>query len=169
MLLRKIHDLLLVVIFPVVLAYAGAVALPLESLWFNPGTPVVADATVGNSLEIAYDRDIKRDFLGSYYIRIKQATGAGFQVVCNSPRTRPDEEVGLEEKARSRRGPFTKDAVLPSNIDMEWWTDGDCLGPEFEAGTYRMETCWTAHNIWYGLIPPKTICRDSEFVIFEDK
>lgn len=121
--------------------------LPLESKWFDPGSIIVETVEQGEVPSISYNRNIKRDTIISYNTRIFDVKTNS--VVCNSP--------------SSGRNIFRMDAQLPENLDLAWWTDEECH--ELPAGTYRMTTCWTGYNLFYGLVPAKTVCREAEITI----
>lgn len=125
-------------------AYFAAATIPATWLWFDPDTPIVADTTTEAAPVIGFDRQIKRETRISYTVTMRRT--AGLTMLCDPT-----------------GGPFTyrPDATLPEVIDLVWWTGGDSRCWPQEAGTYLMETCWTVVRPFWGLVPPKTVCRTS--------
>ena len=131
-------------------AWAALAMVPVEWVWFNPGNPVVSDSTTKIAPSVDFSRVIKRPTVMSYGIVIRNVSQA--TVVCD-----PD------------GGPFTyrPEATLPEGVDLVWWTGGDDRCWPRDVGTYIMETCWTVKHPFYGIVPPKTVCRESNtFTIF---
>lgn len=121
-----------------VLAWMGIAALPLSSFWFKPELVVVQDAPVKTSPKMGFTREIKRPVLMRYSVIVRDVHLA---VVCESP---------------SPLIEYKPDATLPEDLDLDWWTDGDC--PTLPTGTYIVETCWTATERFWGLLPDRSAC-----------
>lgn len=127
-----------------VLIYAMLSMVPPTWFWFDPGTPYVADSTTEAAPEVGFGRSIKQDVLIRYGVTIRRAEG--LTVVCDP---------------QSSAFTYQKDATLPDHIDLVWWTGGDNRCWPREVGTYIMETCWTVVRPFWGVVPPKTVCRTS--------
>ena len=126
------------------LAWAFLAILPVEALWYRPGTPVVADTTAGKVPGVAFERKILRNVRMSYSVVIRSLDD--MRPICDP-----------------RQGPFTyrKDATPPDAPDLVWWTGADPRCWPQEPGSYLMETCWTVAAPFGGVVPPKTTCRQS--------
>ena len=123
----------------------GVLALvPVQWVWFAPGAVVISDTAGDAPPGVEFSRAIKRDVQMSYQVTIRKMRSKG--VVCDP-----------------HRGPFTyhADAQLPEPIDLVWWSGADQRCWPQEPGTYIAETCWTVVRPFWGLVPPKTICRMS--------
>lgn len=125
--------------------YLVAILIPLEWFWFDPGTPVVGDAHVGDAPAVGFTREIKRDTAMSYSVVVRRVRG--LQIVC---------------EAQSGVFTYRTTSTLPDDIDMAWWAPGDarCVEGLLPPGEFVMETCWTAPNPFV-VLPPKTACRTS--------
>lgn len=126
------------------LLWMAAAAIPLHWFWFDPGQVYVSDTTPDTPPAISFTREIKRPIKMRYQVVIREMNSR--RVVCDAD-----------------GGPFTysPDADLPDDLDIVWWSGGDPTCWPQVAGTYIMETCWTAPNLFFGLVPAKTTCRDS--------
>lgn len=123
----------------------GALAMvPATWLWFSPGHVVIADSSGNHPPVVEFERHIKRDVQMSYQVTIRKMRS-------KSPVCDP------------QRGPFTyrTDAELPELIDLIWWSGADVRCWPREPGTYIAETCWTVVRPFLGIVPPKTVCRES--------
>lgn len=121
--------------------WLGGIVLPLSTLWFDPQFVVVSDGPRSESPDIGFAREIKRPVKMRYSVIVRNAD---LQTVCES---------------RSEVFWYKPEANLPENIDLDWWTAGDC--PTLPVGLYIMETCWTATELLWGLLPDKTACLAS--------
>jgi hypothetical protein len=85
----------------------------------------VNDTFVGTIPTIEVDRIIWRDFHGQWLAEVEQQQrGGGFAVVC----------------AESGYSNYRTDAVMPDQLDLDWWTyPRHC---ELEPGIYRVDTVW---------------------------
>lgn len=128
----------------VLVIWAGLAMVPANWLWFDPGAVVVSNSDMDHPPAILFEREIKRPARISYSVVVREI-GAQ-RAVC-------DPTVG----------PFgyRLDATLPEPIDLVWWTGGDERCWPREPGEYIMETCWTVVAPFWGLVPPKTVCRTS--------
>lgn len=124
--------------------------LPL-SLWFDPGQVRVSNGSAEREPVILFSRDIKRNVRMQYQVVVRKMGSK--TAVCDP-----------------KRGPFTyrSDAHLPDTITLTWWTGGDDRCWPQPPGDYILETCWTMPAPFWGFVPAKTVCRDSNpFTIAE--
>lgn len=132
----------------ILLAWLGLALVPVEWVWFDPEDYFVSDGTRQTVPIVTFDRVIKREVLMTYHVSIRSLGNGhdGGQVMCDPT-----------------NGPLTyrPTAVLPERIDLIWWTGGDERCWPQEPGTYTSETCWTVVRPFWGLVPPKTVCRRS--------
>ena len=119
-------------------AWVGLSSIPLDWFWFRASHFTV---TNGAHPLIDIQREILRPVQMKYTVTIRRIENR--TVVC-----------------QSGAGPFTYDhtALLPDEITLEWWAPSDRRCHELQAGTYTMETCWTALLGW---LPDKTLCLTS--------
>ena len=121
-----------------------AALVPAQWFGFWPGSLFIADATPDRAPAILFTRSINRSVRMEYQVVIRELNER--RVVCDP-----------------QNGPFTyrPDATLPRDVDLVWWTGGDDRCWPQEPGTYIAETCWTVVRPFYGLVPPKTMCIES--------
>lgn len=125
------------------LLWGAAALLPVESIWYRPSVPVVADTVPSIMPAVAFDRAILRPVRMSYSVIIRSV--ADHVPICDPT-----------------SGPFQYNPEsTPGEIDLGWWTGGDERCWPLDPGTYIMETCWTVASPFAGLVPPKTTCRPS--------
>lgn len=110
------------------------------SLWYNAGTVYVEDSVSGTPPSMIYRGGPVRDFKGNYKVILRDAA---------TEKTVYESESGV---FGYRTG------VERGDIDLKWWA------PLFEyplpPGTYFIETCWTVHQPFWGLVPNKNTCTD---------
>lgn len=128
----------------VLVVWLLAAIIPLGWFWYVPGQVVVSNSSLEVPPRIQFERVIKRPVLMKYQVVVRDIERN--EVVCD-----PASE------------PFTYSPTskLPENADLVWWTGGDARCWPRVAGTYVMETCWTATHVVWGLVPDKTVCRTS--------
>ncbi len=145
-----------IVLISLLIGYSGLCAVPITALWFDPGTPVFANADEGDTIPLAFDRVIKRDSLIEYAVVIHRAKTN--DVICDM-----------------RSGPFTYKAGLGPLVDKDlaWWTSENRACNSLKPGDYWAETTWTAVRplgdlvpAWLEpfvgyIIPPKRVTRRS--------
>lgn len=112
--------------------------------WLEVKDVVIRSAAQGTPLSMTVDRQIKRSFLGTWQVTIRQWDGAGWLTWCNA----------------SGRSNYNPEARYPRNLSLQWWTDGACH--PLPAGRYRVTTTWTVQG---NLLPDKHVVVDSN--IFE--
>ena len=122
------------------LAYAGMFLTPV-SYWYDVGDLVVRDATQNAPAELEYAGGAVRHFLGSYTVVAREFGSRG--IVCEA-----------------QGGPFQYDpaAIRPDPLTMDWWAPSDARCSALPVGVYTLETCWTVHRPFFGLVPNKTQC-----------
>lgn len=125
-------------------AWGALFAIPGELIWFDPQEVIISDSRIENPPTVSFKRDIKRDVKMKYQVVIRELRSK--VPVCDPT-----------------RGPFTyrTDSELPTPINLIWWTGADERCWPREEGTYIAETCWTIVEPFWGLVPPKSVCRDS--------
>lgn len=118
-----------------------AALLP-ASFWFEPRTVMVEDGSSPNS--VITERVVHREFQGSYQVVIRSI--GDNDPVCDA-----------------RSGVFTYGVTSHPILskDMLWWAPGDARCHDLMPGQYIMETTWTIHNLFWGLVPPKHISVSS--------
>lgn len=123
--------------------YFIMLVLPLQWFWFTPQTFVIGDAVEGQAPVIGFEREIHRPVDMAYTVTIRKVPS--LEVVCDQ-----------------RAGPFSyyPNATLPEGdaLDLEWWAGGNDRCLDLEPGKYVIDTCWTAYNLFFGLVPRKTVC-----------
>jgi len=130
------------------IGWLALVFVPVQWVWFDPGDYFVSDGARDRVPTVTFERIIRRKVLMTYHVSIRSLGNgetAG-RVVCDPT-----------------NGPFhyRPTAVLPQEIDLVWWTGGDDRCWPREPGTYTSETCWTVIKPFWGIVPPKTVCRRS--------
>lgn len=139
--------------------YAAAAAVPMETFWFDPGTPVIRDAVVGSDPELVFSRNIKRDALIQYSLLIRSA--ADNHAACDA--------VGGPFTYRKHSGPLI-------GKTLGWWGSSDPRCGRLPVGAYYGQVTWTAvaplgdllpeflRGPLGWLLPPKRVSR--EIMIF---
>lgn len=128
--------------------YLGAVAAP-ASWWIEVRSVTAIEAETADRITLEIDREIHRDFVGSYHVTIR--TWPRHQFVC-------DTEGRINYRAN---------AELPDPVYLWWWlghpSDLDaCRQAGLGVGAYTVETCHTVERPFFGLVPPKDECRTSK-------
>lgn len=129
----------------VAVAWLTMAAWPAE-YWMEPGTIRVDDFLQGSDFEVISTSDPIRDFTGSYTVILRDATSG--QVV---------------QEYASGIFPYEHGVERPDPIYISWWAPG--ITP-LSVGTYVMTTCWTVYETFWGIVPKKTTCSESNpFVV----
>ncbi len=125
-------------------AWVALSLVPVNWVWFDPGDVFISDGARDQVPVVTFDRTIRRPVLMRYQVTIRSVDGN--RVVCDPT-----------------GGPFTyrPNAQMPEPADLVWWTGGDKRCWPREPGSYVAETCWTVERPFWGLVPPKIICRRS--------
>lgn len=130
--------------FWVVAALWAAAALVPATYWYDPRDMRIDDIVEGDQLELLYSGGTVRDFIGSYSVIMREAGR--------------NEIVGEDRSARFR---YRSDSNRPDPLTIEWWAPGDERFHNLRPGSYQMRTCWTVHDAFFGLVPGKTVCSES--------
>jgi hypothetical protein len=79
----------------------------------------------GDTARLVVDRQVKREIPMSYAVRVFQIDDRGAHLLCIA-----------------EHGPYMyrPDAVLPDDVTLDWWTDGDCR--HIPPGRVEIETTW---------------------------
>ena len=109
----------------IVMAAFLAVVIAPASFWLKVDSIRVSDSIVGSPPALDVQRTIVRDFTADWVATVRRAGAhGGFVAVCTA----------------SGKNDYIAGAVLPTNLDLDWWTDPvKCkLGP----GEYILTTRW---------------------------
>lgn len=120
---------------------AAVIQLWPSSFWFEVVSVRVFDAKVGESILMAVDRRINRDFSGSWIASVRRLDGGGWVSYCTA----------------TGRTNYAVDSRLPEPLTLRWWTHPECN--PLPAGKYQMRTTWVIHGP--NLLPDKTVQADS--------
>lgn len=112
------------------------------SFWYDVGAVRIDDSPVGHPIQVLYTGGARRDFRGAYSVILREA--ATGQVVDEDRSSVFQYRVGVDR---------------PDPIFLTWWAPG--LSETIPVGSYVIETCWTVHGAFWGLVPPKTSCATS--------
>lgn len=120
-------------------AYAAFVGAMAVALWFSYSNSVkeslpatdfftvreinIPDFVEGTDPVMTYDRNIKKDFLGTFIVEIHAATASANYSVCSNSASRT-------YKAGEKK---------PETVTLKWFVDRDCA---LKSGQYVAETTW---------------------------
>ena len=118
------------------------------SWWMEVQSIHVADTKAGEPILMHVEREIHRDFSGTWGVSVRvMGAGHGY-VVCS-------------ESAVSG---YLKGADLPNTLTLAWWTNGQCS--TLPVGVYIVQTVWQVHGS--GILSAKTINATSNlFKVYE--
>jgi len=122
-----------------VLAWFGVHLWP-ASYWLEVRQVQVFRAHEGEPIRMAVDRIIKREFYGSWTVRVRNIQDDGWLTACAA--------IGA--------GDYEPVAMLPVDLTLSWWTDGRCQ--TLPAGKYLVNTTWLIEG---GMLPDKIVSVDS--------
>lgn len=127
--------------------YLGLAMVPV-SYWYTIGDVVFPEAVEGQPIFMDYSGGARRDFLGSYTV-----IGRNFatrEIVCDA-----------------RSGPFMYEvaAPRPDPLTMAWWAPSDPRCKSLPAGAYAIETCWTVHRPFLGVVPARVGCTSATLIV----
>lgn len=125
--------------------------IPLEAFWFDPGQIIVGNGSVSHVPVIQYNGEIKRNVLIRYQVVIRNLDSG--RIVCD-----PRSDAFTYRPGTKRPEPI---------LLHEYWTGGNPRCWPLDTGSYIMETCWTAPNLFWGLTGEKTTCRMSNTFLVE--
>lgn len=107
------------------------------SWWMEVQSVHVADTKAGDPVVMHVQREIHRDFSGTWGVSVRvMDAGKGF-VVCSA----------------SAVSGYKEGADLPDTLTLSWWTNGHCN--TLPVGVYIVQTMWQVHGS--GILPAKTI------------
>jgi len=107
----------------------GLVFAP-PSLWFEVRSIHVDDSTVGTTPKMRVDRSIYRTVPMTAYVTVAKKWPSGFAIYC---------------PIKERTQVYKQDAVLPDDLDLDWYTFGDECAKKLPAGKYRLDITWVIH------------------------
>jgi hypothetical protein len=107
------------------------------SYWLEVHSVRVADSDLGQPIVMYVERDIHRDFTGTWGVSVRQMLNGKTHVACAASAV-ADYQVGSD---------------LPEVITLGWWTNGRC--ETLPVGVYVVQTVWQVHGA--GLLPAKTV------------
>lgn len=120
------------------------------TFWYNPGHMRIVDVEKGQPIELKYDGGVVRSFLGSYSVVLRDIHTS--QVVG---------EMG------SARFNYSDEAQRPYPLFLDWWAPNSEQISYPDRGDYVLYTCWSVHGRFFGLVPSKTTCTESNiFSVF---
>lgn len=111
------------------------------SWWMEVQAVHVADTKAGDPILMHVEREIHRDFSGTWGVSVRVMDAGHGYVVCS-------------EGAASG---YLQGADLPDTLTLSWWTNGQCN--TLPVGVYIVQTVWQVHG--NGLLPAKTITATS--------
>lgn len=133
----------------VFVAFVLAILMTPTTLWIKDTRIAVADTRQGDPIEIEYDGETVRRFVGKYGVIIRDV--ATNQIVC---------------EARGGPFPYVVGSTRPDPLTMTWWavSDSRCYGQNVPTGLYEMLTCWSIYPILGEWVSPisKTHCIHTE-------
>jgi len=111
------------------------------SWWMEVQSVHVADTKAGDPVVMHVQREIHRDFSGTWGVSVRvMDAGKGF-VACSA----------------SAISGYKEGADLPDTLTLSWWTNGHCN--TLPVGVYIVQTVWQVHG--NGILPAKTITATS--------
>lgn len=118
------------------------------SWWMEVQSVHVADTKAGDPVVMHVQREIHRDFSGTWGVSVRvMDAGKGF-VACSA----------------SAISGYKEGADLPDALTLSWWTNGHCN--TLPVGVYIVQTVWQVHGD--GILPAKTITATSNlFKVYE--
>lgn len=119
------------------LVFLAAIHFWPASYWMEVHSVRVADTQVNEPVRLYVEREIKRDFSGTWGVSVRVLDASGTFVMC----------------AASAISEYRKGTDLPEFVDLGWWTNGQCK--TLPAGSYVVYTTWQVHS--NGILPAKTI------------
>lgn len=111
------------------------------SWWMDVQSVRVADTRAGEPILMHVEREIHRDFSGTWGVSVRVMDAGHGYVICS-------------ESAVSW---YLQGADLPDTLTLSWWTNGQCN--TLPVGVYIVQTVWQVHG--NGILPAKTITATS--------
>jgi len=98
------------------------------AFWMRLGPMEVRDTRLGQPVPIQYDREFRRDFLGSWVVAIWRQNRGEWMAWC------------------AAEGSWPYKASIPAtDVDLEWLVSGDVRCSHLPPGQYRIEVAVTAN------------------------
>jgi hypothetical protein len=94
------------------------------SEWLVVSRVLVADATQGQPVKLFVDREIKKDFTGTWSVNVRRVTADALEIACTA----------------SGGGLYRKQATLPTPLTLDWWTFP--VRCDLPPGQYVLDTVW---------------------------
>jgi len=129
-----------IVLALVLVGYHLMTIIPGGSWWLRVNRMTAFDAPAGASVVMEVDRELRRPFTADWRVLVRQWQDDGWLIVCLA----------------SGGGDYRPDAVLPSPLMLDWWTDGQCTHPP--AGQLMISTVWTINTALPGV---RTVVAES--------
>jgi len=123
--------------------WAVAALIP-ASYWYDAHDTRIDDFSEGGEFELLYSGGPVRAFIGSYAVIVRNV-----------------EKRQVVGEDRSARFPYRVGGQRPAPLPIAWWAPGDARLRALPPGSYQMETCWTVHDAFWGVVPAKTTCSES--------
>ena len=128
------------------LTFYATVNLWPASSWLEVDRVSIGNTLAGQPVPIIATRSINRPFSGDWRVTVRRWEYNGWVVYCNA----------------SGSNNYKTEAILPANLTLAWWTDGQC--PVLPEGRYVANTSWRIQpNLPF--LPAKYVAVDSN--IFE--
>lgn len=122
------------------------------SFWYTIGTIFVEDSVQGrgDKVRLEYSGVIHRPANIKYNVTVRNFRT--HQIVS-------DYSSGVI--------PYTPNSTRPVPITFGWWSPNSPRLYNLEPGRYVMSTCWTIVEPFWGIVPPKSACAESNvFTIY---
>ena len=131
-------------------------SLLMDSVWINlKSVEVTRHNTIFEKIEIEVDREIHRNFLGSFIVTIRRTNG---EFICQGT---PDAPIR-----------YNADASLPDPLYLSWWLGGEskmrsCREDGFDDGEFLVETCHKVLTPVWGIPIAGRCILSNEFEVHE--
>ena len=119
-------------------------SIPLKYWGFEPLDISVADSTPDKAPKVVFDYVVTKPILLNKSTAIYSLNGN--QLVCDD----------YSSVVR-----YVPEMRLPSTLTIQWFAPHDWRCSYLSGGSYYMEVCWTAPDLLDGVIPDKTVCKES--------
>ena len=138
---KKITDILLgrvaFVLSVMWIALLVLIQLWPASWWMDVQSVHVKDTKAGDPVVMHVQREIHRDFSGTWGVSVRVMDAGKGYIVCSA----------------SAVSGYKEGADLPDTLTLSWWTNGHCN--TLPVGVYLVQTVWQVHGS--GILPAKTI------------
>lgn len=128
-----------------------ALALWPAGYWHDTGFVLVRDHERGEDFRVDFSGGPRAEFVGSYQI-VMRRSGTG--EIPSTPDGAPN--------GRGGPFPYVPNSKKPDVIRISWWAGDKWRAfTKVPAGSYYVDTCWTIHRPFFGLVPDKVTCKRS--------